>query len=78
MQELEDWELRVGRADPAAWETFQERMAECRGVLAALLSSDPGSIALTHSATEGLNIACGADIVREMYQSGELQKLLSA
>src|SRR3972149_2476477 len=57
MRELEDWEERVGRADPAGWDAFLERMDECRGVLAALLSAGPESIALTHSTTDGMNIA---------------------
>lgn len=60
MREIEDWELRVGRGDPAGWEAFLERMDECRGVLAALLVGAAGSIALTHSTTEGLNIAAWA------------------
>src|SRR3989304_2878702 len=47
----------VGRAAPAGWDAFLERMDECRGVLAALLSAGPESIALTHSTTDGMNIA---------------------
>ena len=60
MREIEDWELRVGRADQAGWEAFLERLDECRGVLAALLSTSPGSIAVTHSTTEGMGIAAWA------------------
>jgi L-cysteine/cystine lyase len=57
MREMEDWELRVGRADPDSHDAFMERLEECRGVLAAMLSADPDGIALTHSTTEALNHA---------------------
>ena len=57
MREVEDWELRVGRADPDGYDAFMERLEECRGVLAAMLSADPDGIALTHSTTEALNHA---------------------
>ena len=57
MREIEDWELRVGRADPDGYDAFMERLEECRGVLAAMLSADPDGIALTHSTTEALNHA---------------------
>jgi L-cysteine/cystine lyase len=57
MREIEDWELRVGRADPDGDVAFAERLEECRGVLAAMLSADPDGVGLTHGATEALNHA---------------------
>ena len=57
MREIEDWELRVGRADPDGYIDFAERMDECRGVLAAMLTADLDGIGLTHGATEALNHA---------------------
>jgi len=57
MREVEDWELRVGRGDPDSRLAFMDRMDECRGVLAAMLSADPDGIGLTHSTTEALNQA---------------------
>ncbi|MDQ3871658.1 MAG: aminotransferase class V-fold PLP-dependent enzyme [Chloroflexota bacterium] len=60
MREAEDWEIRVGRATPDGWEAFLDRMEEARAVVAALLSTDPDSVALTHSTTEGMTIATWA------------------
>ena len=60
MRETEDWEVRVGRATPDSWEAFLDRMEEARAVVAALLSGDPDSVALTHSTTEGMTIATWA------------------
>ncbi len=60
MREAEDWEIRVGRATPDGWEAFLDRMDEARAVVAALLSADPDSVALTHSTTEGMTIATWA------------------
>ena len=57
MHEIEDWELRVGRADPDGYNAFAERMDECRGVLAAMLIGDLDGIGITHGATEALNHA---------------------
>jgi L-cysteine/cystine lyase len=60
MREYEDMELRLGRADTPGWEAFLERMEECRGVLAALLGAGPDEVALTHSTTDGMNVASWA------------------
>ena len=60
MREIEDWELRVGRASPDEWEAVFERMDEARGVLGALLHAAPDSIALTHSTMDGLHLALAA------------------
>jgi L-cysteine/cystine lyase len=57
MQEFEDLGLRLGRGDPAAWPEVLERMAEARATLAVPLGARPDEIALTHSATDGLNQA---------------------
>lgn len=57
MRELEDLELRLGRADPASWAESLERMAEARATLAVPLGARPGAVALTHSTTDGLNQA---------------------
>jgi L-cysteine/cystine lyase len=60
MREIEDWELRVGRASPDDWDTVFERMDEARGVVAALLHGSPDAVALTHSTMAGLHIALSA------------------
>jgi L-cysteine/cystine lyase len=60
MAEQADRELRVGRASPDDRDELFERMDEARGVVAAVAGTDPGSIALTHSATEAMNIATWA------------------
>lgn len=57
MQEFEELGLRLGRADPAAWPEVLERMAEARATLAVPLGARTDEIALTHSATDGLNQA---------------------
>jgi L-cysteine/cystine lyase len=57
MREMEDWELRVGRADPDGYDAFAERLEECRGVLAATLSAEPDAVGLTHGTTEAMNQA---------------------
>jgi L-cysteine/cystine lyase len=57
MAELEGWELRTGRADRAYWEDGIERKAEARAAVAALLGTDTSRIALTHAATDGMNVA---------------------
>jgi L-cysteine/cystine lyase len=57
MEELSNWELRTGRAHPDYFETFLERMAEARAGIAAILAADVDSVAITHSTTDGMNIA---------------------
>jgi len=49
-------ELAVGRAKVDQFLAFTERMAEARAAVAAVLVADPDDIALTHSATDGLNL----------------------
>ena len=60
MREVEDWEIRVGRASWEDWEAFLDRMEEARAVVAAVLAADPPSVALTHSTTDGMNVASHA------------------
>ncbi len=50
-------ELAVGRAGPGDWEDALARMDEARFAVAAALVADPADIALTHSTTDGLNLA---------------------
>ncbi len=57
MAQLEDLELRIGRADRAYWHDSTERMAEARASVAAVLSTEPRRIALTHATTDGMNVA---------------------
>jgi L-cysteine/cystine lyase len=58
MAELAEWELRTGRASTADVPDTLRRMDEARAALAALITADIDGIALTHSATDALNIAC--------------------
>jgi L-cysteine/cystine lyase len=48
-------ELAQGRAHMDDWLEFQERLAEARAAVAALLTTDPSAIALTHSTTDSIN-----------------------
>jgi L-cysteine/cystine lyase len=57
IRELEDFEMRVGRGTPDARDELAGRLAEARAVVAAVLGSGVDSVALTHSATEALNVA---------------------
>ncbi|HEY8167881.1 MAG TPA: aminotransferase class V-fold PLP-dependent enzyme [Candidatus Limnocylindrales bacterium] len=57
MREMEDWQLRVGRGDIEGYYAFEDRLAECRGVLAALVGGDLDGIGLVHGATEAMNHA---------------------
>lgn len=57
MAELAERELRVGRAHPADWPDALARIDEARAAVAAVLTTDVDRIALTHSATHGMNLA---------------------
>jgi L-cysteine/cystine lyase len=59
MRQAEDRELAVGRATHDAYEELVDRMAEARGALAAVLGTEIHSVALTHSATDGVGLAVG-------------------
>ncbi|HEX7611390.1 MAG TPA: aminotransferase class V-fold PLP-dependent enzyme, partial [Candidatus Limnocylindrales bacterium] len=60
MAEAEAWELRTGRADIDYYRDSLDRKAEARASVAAVLGTDPSHIALTHAATDGMNIATWA------------------
>jgi len=60
MDEQAARELAVGRAHPDQWPEALERMAEARAAVAATLVADPADIALTHSTTDGMNLAVSA------------------
>jgi L-cysteine/cystine lyase len=57
MAELETYERDIGRAHPDYYEEFLARMAEARAGVAAVLGTDVDLVALTHSATDGMNAA---------------------
>ena len=57
MRQLEDYELRYGRASTDAHDELLGRMDECRATVAAILHATPDSVALTRSTTDGLNAA---------------------
>ena len=57
MDELSGWQVRTGRAHPDAYPALLERLAEARAGIAAVLTTDVDSIALTRATTEGMNIA---------------------
>jgi L-cysteine/cystine lyase len=60
MDEQAAMELAVGRAGIDQFLAFMERMAEARAAVAAALVADPDDIALTHSTTDGINLAVSA------------------
>ncbi len=57
MRQLEDYELRYGRASTDAYDELLGRIDECRATVAAILHATPDSVALTRSTTDGLNAA---------------------
>ena len=57
MAEVAARQLRVGRATEEDHLELLERMDEARAAVAAIAVAEPGSFALTHSATAALNIA---------------------
>jgi L-cysteine/cystine lyase len=56
MDQLQQYELTVGRGHVDGFHEAVERMAEARATIAALLVADPDDIALTHATTDGMNI----------------------
>ena len=56
MAEVAAWELATGRAHVGIALETTERLEETRAAVAAILSSDIGTVALTHATTDGLNI----------------------
>lgn len=57
MTEASDWELRTGRGAAAIFEARGQRLEEARAAVAAILATDIDSIALTHSTSDGMNVA---------------------
>jgi L-cysteine/cystine lyase len=57
MDELSGWQVRTGRAHLDAYPALLDRLAEARAGIAAVLTTDIQSIALTRATTEGMNIA---------------------
>jgi L-cysteine/cystine lyase len=55
MADLARYELETGRAHPDHFPEIQQRMAEARSAVAALLVADVDDIALGHSTTDGVN-----------------------
>ena len=60
MDELAARELAVGRASPEGFEEVQQRWAELRASIAAVIVADPDDVAMTHSTTDGMNLAINA------------------
>ncbi len=60
MADVTEWELRTGRAHPEVFADTLQRMDEARAAVAAILTADVDSIALTHATTDGMNIASWA------------------
>ena len=60
MAELEERGLTVGRAHPADALDFLDRVDEARAAIAAVLGANVDAIALTHAATDGMNLATWA------------------
>ncbi len=59
MAEIADRELAVGRGSREAFEELVGRLDEARAVVAAVLGTEMDLVALTHSTTEGINLALG-------------------
>jgi L-cysteine/cystine lyase len=57
MAEIAEHELTIGRGSYATYLDALDRMAEARAAVAAILAADIDTVALTHSTTDGLNIA---------------------
>jgi L-cysteine/cystine lyase len=60
MADLEAWELTVGRATYDYYLEMLARMDEARAAVAAILTADVRTVALNHSATDGVNIGAWA------------------
>jgi L-cysteine/cystine lyase len=60
MDDLAARELAVGRASPEGFEDVKQRWAELRASIAAVIVADPDDVAMTHSTTDGMNLAVNA------------------
>ena len=57
MAEMANYERDIGRSHPDYFIEAQARMAEARAGVAAVLGTDVGAVGLTHSTTDGMNVA---------------------
>jgi L-cysteine/cystine lyase len=60
MDEQAARDLTVGRASPDQVDEIFQRWAELRASIAAVIVADPDDIAITHSTTDGMNLAINA------------------
>jgi len=60
MADVADYELTTGRAHTDYFLESLQRMEEARAAVAAVLTADVDDVALTHSATDGMNIGVWA------------------
>lgn len=60
MTELETYERDFGRAQAEYWEETLQRIEEARASVAAVLGGDLDEVALTHAATDGMNLGTWA------------------
>jgi L-cysteine/cystine lyase len=60
MTELETYERDFGRAQPEYWQEALQRIDEARAGVAAVLGGDIDEVALTHAATDGMNMGTWA------------------
>jgi L-cysteine/cystine lyase len=60
MRELEDYERDFGRAQHEYFLDSLQRMDEARAAVAAVLGGDLDEVAITHAATEGMNLGTWA------------------
>jgi L-cysteine/cystine lyase len=60
MDEQAARDLKVGRASPDQIDEILQRWAELRASIAAVIVADPDDVALTHSTTDGMNLAINA------------------
>ena len=60
MRELEDYERDFGRAQYEYFLDSLQRMDEARAAVAAVLGGDLAEVAITHSATDGMNLGTWA------------------
>ncbi|CAN5595915.1 hypothetical protein BH23CHL7_BH23CHL7_22190 [soil metagenome] len=70
MREAAEWDLRVGRVSPGREDDLEQRDAEARAVLAALIgATDPNAIVLAHDIEDALDL--GRSLLGEAVQVTE-------
>jgi L-cysteine/cystine lyase len=60
IDEIEEYELRTGRAHIDYFNGFLDRLEEARGSVAAVIGADIDEVAITHSTSVAMNSAIGA------------------